>query len=182
MLDPLLSLDTSLFLKINALSHPGWLTAIMLVVSAVGGAVGVWFALGVVATLRNDVGGAWRLLLALLVTIAAVDLVLKPTIARNRPHVTHAGIQVEGPLPETYAFPSGHAATAAAGALGLSRVWPHATSALWALPLLVAGSRVYLGVHYPSDVLFGLLVGCGCAYFVTGGMVYEGRPPSDGSR
>ena len=175
MLDPLLSLDTSLFLRINALSHPVWLTVVMLAVSAIGAGAGIWLTLGVVMALRSDVGGAWRLLLALLVTTAVVDLVLKPTITRHRPHLTHAEVQVEGPLPETYAFPSGHAATAAAGVLGLSRVWPHATPALWALALLVAGSRVYLGVHYPSDVLFGLLVGYGCAYFVTGGMVYESR-------
>ena len=150
----------------------------MLAISAIGAGAGIWFALGVVVTFRNDAGAAWRLLLALLVTIATVDLVLKPTFARTRPYVAHAGINVEGPLSMTYSFPSGHAATAAAGALGLSRVWSHATPALWALALLIAGSRVYLGVHYPGDVLFGLLVGCGCAYFVTGGMAYKSRRSS----
>ena len=178
MLDLLLSLDSSLFLRLNALSHPGWLNVIMLAISAIGAGAGIWFALGVVVTFRNDAGAAWRLLLALLVTIATVDLVLKPTFARTRPYVAHAGINVEGPLSMTYSFPSGHAATAAAGALGLSRVWSHATPALWALALLIAGSRVYLGVHYPGDVLFGLLVGCGCAYFVTGGMAYKSRRSS----
>ncbi|MEE8130891.1 MAG: phosphatase PAP2 family protein, partial [Vicinamibacterales bacterium] len=117
--------------------------------------------------------GVWRLVLALLVTYGVVELVLKPTLARDRPPVAHAGVVVSTALPGSFSFPSGHAASAAAGAFALSRIWPSATPALWMLALLIGASRVYLGVHYPLDVVAGLLIGLGCAYVVTGGMVYE---------
>ena len=172
MLDPFLALDTSLFLRINELPHPDWLTALMSLASAAGTAATIWILLGLRLVVRHT-SGVWRLVLALLVTYSVVDLALKPTLARDRPPVAHAGVVVSTVLPETPSFPSGHAALAAAGAFALSRIWLSATPTLWALALLIGSSRVYLGVHYPSDVLAGLLVGLGCAYFVTGGMVYE---------
>jgi undecaprenyl-diphosphatase len=44
---------------------------------------------------------------------------------------------------------------------------------LWALALLIAASRVYLGVHYPLDIVAGFAIGLACAVFVTGGRVYR---------
>ena len=170
MLDPFLALDTSLFLRINELPHPDWLTAGMWLASAAGNAAAIWILLGLLLLVRHT-PGVWRLVLALLVTYSVVDLVLKPTLARDRPPVAHAGVVSSTVLPDTPSFPSGHAASAAAGAFALSRIWPTATPALWTLALLIASSRVYLGVHYPFDVVAGLLVGLGCAYVVTGGTV-----------
>lgn len=65
--------------------------------------------------------------------------------------------------PVTYSFPSGHAASAVAGAITLSWVWPHGRLVLWPLATLVALSRIYVGVHYPLDVLGGVL-GVACAW------------------
>ena len=172
MLDPFLALDTSLFLRINELPHPDWLTVVMSLASAAGTAATIWILLGLLLVVRHP-KGVWRLVLALLVTYSVVELVLKPTLARDRPPVAHAGVVVSTALPGSFSFPSGHAASAAAGAFALSRIWPSATPALWMLALLIGASRVYLGVHYPLDVVAGLLIGLGCAYVVTGGMVYE---------
>ena len=172
MLDPLLALDASLFLRINDLPHPDWLTVVMSLASTAGNSATVWILLGLLLVMRHA-PGVWRLVLALLFTYSVVELVLKPTLARDRPPVAHAGLVVSTALPGSFSFPSGHAASAAAGAFALSRIWSSATPALWTLALLIGASRVYLGVHYPFDVVAGLLVGLGCAAFVTGGTVYE---------
>ena len=175
MLDQLLVLDASLFLRVNALPHPDWLTAVMASTSLVTRGAGLWLILGVALAVsrRTDWGGAWRVLLALTVTSIAVSSLLKPTFDRTRPHVGEAPIFVAGTPPTTPSFPSGHAATSAAGAYALSKVWPAAALPLWSAALLVALSRLYLGAHYPLDVIMGLVVGLVCAYFVTGGMVYR---------
>ena len=171
MLDALLALDTSLFLEINGIPRPAWLTAIMSLASAAGSAAGIWLFLGLLLSVRHT-PGVWKLGLALLITYSVVNLALKPGLARQRPSVAHPGVFVGTQVPETSSFPSGHAAAAGAGAFAVSRIWASATPGLWTLAVIIGCSRVYLGVHYPLDVLAGLLVGLGCAYLVTGGMVY----------
>ena len=65
------------------------------------------------------------------------------------------------PLPRTFSFPSGHSASAAAFATGASMGMPALAPALVPMAGTVAYSRVHTGVHYPSDVAIGAVIGAG---------------------
>jgi membrane-associated phospholipid phosphatase len=101
-------------------------------------------------------------------TIAAsafITLALKNITKRDRPYITYP--EIDNVIDESgYSFPSGHTSAAFATATSLSMAYPKwyviAPSFLWAGA--VGYSRMYLGVHYPTDVLAGAIVGSGSAY------------------
>ena len=169
MLDPLLSLDASILQWVDALPHPAWLTFVLTAVTLSGDGSAIWFVLALVVAWRGDPQSAFRVVLSLVVTAVVVGGVLKPSISRDRPALTATSGSVVAVQFDSPSFPSGHAAGAAAGAYSLGRVWLTRAPLVWSLAVLIAISRVYLGAHYPLDILAGFLVGLGCGIVVTGG-------------
>jgi membrane-associated phospholipid phosphatase len=94
---------------------------------------------------------------------ALVNAVLKPLWGRRRPervkHRVPFARRVR--MPKTRSFPSGHAASGFAFATGVASAAPVPGGLLTALAALVAYSRVHTGVHYPSDVVAGAVIGAG---------------------
>ncbi|HEU0303969.1 MAG TPA: phosphatase PAP2 family protein [Gaiellaceae bacterium] len=140
-----------------------WLDALVVGLTYAGTHGALWIALGIVAAfaLRRP----W---LALLVPSAVVvaDLAssgLKHAVGRARPEHALEGLDPLVTTPSSPAFPSGHAATSFAAAVVLSVALPRLAPAFLALAALVAYSRLYVGVHFPLDVLAGALVGAAVA-------------------
>ena len=138
----------------------------------------IWFLLGLLVAIRHrDLGTFWGLTLSLTLSVLVVDGFMKPIFSRQRPYETHVMKSEETSAKQISAsFPSGHAASSAAGAYAISRIIPRASIALWALAALISVSRVYLGFHFPSDIAAGLLIGLATGLFVTGGMIYSRVP------
>ena len=78
---------------------------------------------------------------------------------RERPYITHSAIECASAPLDRYSFPSGHTLHAVCFTLILTSYFPEWTAALVALALLIALSRVILGLHYPTDVAAGAVLG-----------------------
>jgi undecaprenyl-diphosphatase len=103
----------------------------------------------------------WFLLLLVAVDLAAagLSLVLRQWIGRARPPLIYPEPRPLVPTPPTGSFPSGHSATAFACATVIAWASPRLAVPAFVLAALVAWSRVYVGVHWPLDVLGGALLG-----------------------
>jgi membrane-associated phospholipid phosphatase len=92
--------------------------------------------------------------------VYALNTVVKLAVRRSRPQL--AGLPPLTSTASRLSFPSAHASTSFAGALAYTRLGLPAVP-LYALAAGLSWSRLYLGVHYPSDVLAGALLGTACA-------------------
>jgi undecaprenyl-diphosphatase len=86
---------------------------------------------------------------------------VKRRCVRERPFIRHAGIAQAGAPLDRYSFPSGHTLHAVSFAWQASVHFPELAWALVPLAGLIAASRIVLGLHYPSDVIAGAILG-GC--------------------
>ena len=134
------------------------------IVSRLGDGI-VWYALILALPLLYG-AGAVKPAIAMACTGAlgvVLYTLLKRLFVRERPFITHQGIsQAAAPL-DRYSFPSGHTLHAVSFTWQACAHFPELAWVLLPLTALIAGSRMVLGLHYPTDVLAGAALGAGLA-------------------
>jgi undecaprenyl-diphosphatase len=161
-LKPLDAIDAALFLQINHLWHPkgldrffSWFSFLM-----TGGHAWVLAVfLRMLTDRRRGVQEFFDVVPALYLATLTVEGPIKTYCRRRRPFISLVRAIVVGRKPGSYSFPSGHSAAAFAGASLLLHHHPRLAPFLVGIAFLVAFSRVYLGAHYPGDVLSGSFAG-----------------------
>jgi membrane-associated phospholipid phosphatase len=131
--------------------------------SLLGEHAGVWIAIGAARSLLadEDEGRArWRRATGLVAATYGLNTALKLIVRRTRPELEDLPPLVK--TPTRYSFPSAHASTSFVAALAYSRAGLPAFP-LYSLAKAMAFSRLYLGVHYPSDILAGAVFGTAVA-------------------
>ena len=176
-LKPVDALDANLFLLVNHLPHTHFLNRIFysLTVAFNGGTF--WYITLALAALRQPrkTGTYLReIVLPLTLTTALVEFPIKAYFRRRRPFITIIQASVIGKKPGTWSFPSGHSASAFAGAWLLNHRFSRRWGLRYVLASMVAFSRIYLGDHYPGDVASGSLLGLVFAMLFH--RVFRGKP------
>ena len=140
--------------------HNDVLTAIFKVITALGEGGIIWIILGLLLLIRKET--RWigiTVLLALIFTLLVGNLTLKPLVARPRPCWRNPEIPLLIANPKDFSFPSGHAfaAFSAATAIFIANRWAGMVALAGAF--VMSCTRMYFYVHYPTDILAGMLLG-----------------------
>lgn len=155
------ALDASIFLAVNHLPHSQATNDIVETVSDLGKGAG-WVAAAAVLAIARSKGG-WRTAVVTTATmLAATGLTqgpIKSYFLRQRPWAVLEEDIVIGKRTTDSSFPSGHTAGSFAAGLAMSHCYPRHRPMLVGIAAAVGFSRIYLGHHYPSDVLGGVLIG-----------------------
>jgi undecaprenyl-diphosphatase len=152
--------DEALCLRINRASRINWLRTTMCAISRLGDGP-FWYALmlGVLIWRGQE---ATKPLLHMTLTGAACLFLykwVKGKTTRMRPYQRNRAIRLAASPLDAYSFPSGHTLHAVALTLVALYHYPQLAPVLVPFTVLVALSRVVLGLHYPSDVLAGVIIG-----------------------
>lgn len=149
--------------------HCSFLDAVMPVITAMGNGGIFWIALAVVFIIIPKYRKAGLSMgLALLMGLLVCNLTLKPLVARMRPYdyqLEYFGksISLLIATPHDFSFPSGHTIASFEGAVALLLYDRKLGIPATVLAVLIAFSRLYLYVHYPTDVLISVALGIGFA-------------------
>lgn len=173
------SLDHQLFVFFNTLPHTPGTNAFALALSGIGNAGFVWIVIALLLFFREESRG-WHFFAPFVaasgLAALASEFLLKPMIGRFRPPVTLLSAVVVGAdVPQTYSFPSTHATLAWALAAVIASEDSRLGRVAYLLAFLVSLSRIYLGMHFPLDVVAGGLLGWAIGRMCV--LVLSGYPP-----
>lgn len=162
-------LDTALCLRFNRVSRYALLCFFFRIVSRLGNGV-FWYSLMAVLLMADGLGAVpvvARMILAGFACLAIYKY-LKTKTSRPRPYQVYTAIAAAAPALDRFSFPSGHTLHAVCFTTVACNAYPQLAPILWPVTFLIAASRPVLGLHYPSDVLAGALIGFGIAQIAIG--------------
>lgn len=160
-MEALLSLDGNILLWIQENLRNDLLTPILVFLTTIGNAGIFWIVTTIVCfcfkkTRQAGVVSAIALVLSLLFC----NILLKNAVQRIRPYEVIDALTILVQKPSDFSFPSGHSSASFASAVALYRNLPKRFGVpAMILASVIALSRLYIGVHYPTDVICGVILG-----------------------
>lgn len=156
--------DQDLCLRLNQAGRVAWVRSLFRAISRLGDGL-FWYALMLALLVAEGVAALLPVIHMLTAGMACTVLYkwIKARTSRPRPFQAHPEIVCQGVVLDAFSFPSGHTLHAVAFSLIALSHYPFLLPLLLPFTLLVAASRLVLGLHYPSDVLAGAAIGAGIA-------------------
>lgn len=159
-MNTILTLDHTVLLYIITHFRSDLLTSVMYVVTSLGNGGMIWITLTLCLLVKQKTRRCGiAMAAALLVGVILGEGLIKHIICRSRPFAQFSDITALITPPVTYSFPSGHTLSSFAAATVCFAFFHRAGILAYCLAALIAFSRLYLGVHFPSDVLASMLLG-----------------------
>ena len=162
MINALIQLDRQLFISINHLPHNLILDSFFAFLTGIGYAGMIWFIIGIVIFIWEEIKDKrtlFALILSGIFSLLLGEFGIKNLIRRLRPQFTVPSTIIPFDVSHSFSFPSGHATIAFAAAFILAKKHKKIAWVYYLLATLISFSRIYLGKHYPSDILAGMLLG-----------------------
>jgi len=159
MYEWLLEIEFAILDYIHAI-HNSFLDTLMVFVSFMGNGGLIWIAYALfLLAKKNSRRAGISILLALLLNLIVTNLTLKPLIHRTRPFDIASAAELLIEPPRDYSFPSGHTSSSFAASTAVFVHKKKVGAFMYVLSAFIAFSRLYLYVHYPTDVLCGVFIG-----------------------
>lgn len=161
MLDTLMQLDGGVLLWIQEYVRNDFLTPLMIFITTLGDAGMIWIGIAIVLLCFKKTRNVGLLVgFSLIGSLVVNNIILKNLVARIRPYEVVEGLSILIEKPGEFSFPSGHTGSSFAAGVILFLACPkkYGIPAL-VLAFLISISRMYVGVHYPTDVLGGMVTG-----------------------
>ena len=154
------NIDDSILMFIQNNIRCEFLDTIMPIVTSLGNGGAIWIVIMIIMLISKKYHKYGVILgITLLCSYILGEQIIKNIIARARPCNINPSIQMLISIPKSYSFPSGHSSNSFAAAIILYKANKSWGKAAVVLATLIAFSRMYLYVHYPSDVLCGSIMG-----------------------
>jgi undecaprenyl-diphosphatase len=169
MLDIIQAADAGALIFIQENLRVSFLTAIMIFYTTLGNNGLIWIGISLILLCFKKTRMAGLLaLLAMLLGLLYCNLALKNIVSRPRPYLSVEGLLPLLPPPDPNSFPSGHTCAAFAAAGIWLRTLPKRAFGIAAVlaAAIMGFSRMYVGLHYPTDVLAGMFVDLFCAFLI----------------
>ncbi|MBE6053866.1 MAG: phosphatase PAP2 family protein [Clostridium sartagoforme] len=164
MLDIINNLDISILNLIREIFSNSIMDKVMTFITRLGDSGFIWILIGFVLLAQKKYRkSGFVLLIALLITSIIGEGILKNIIQRPRAFITYPDISIIIKPPASYSFPSGHTSSSFAAAVVLGYYFKSWKYIFYIFASLIAFSRLYLFVHYPSDIVAGIILGVTCA-------------------
>lgn len=157
-----MNLEIEILNYINELHMP-LLDKIMVFITSLGNSGIIFIVIGIILMFRKKSRReGMNIILALGICFILGNVIMKPLIARARPFTT-SEVELLIKAPTDFSFPSGHTYSAFAAAMSSYFYNKKRSIALFLFAIAMGFSRLYLYVHYPTDVFVGAIFGIGCA-------------------